>query len=96
MAFVQTLAFEAADEQAVRSLMDDWDRESSKAAIGLQRYLLLKDHDRPNAYLLVVEFSSYEEAMRNSARPETDAFARRLADLVQGHVEYRNLDTVAR
>ena len=50
----------------------------------------------PYAYLIVVEFSSDEEAMQNSARPETDAFAKRLASLAHGDVEYRNLDSTAR
>ena len=42
----------------------------------------------------VVEFPSYEEAMANSALPETAAFAEKLAALCASGPTFRNLDIV--
>jgi hypothetical protein len=39
-----------------------------------------------------VEFSSCENAMANSALPETAPFASRLAELCDGPMAFRNLD----
>lgn len=43
--------------------------------------VLTRDRDRPNAYVQVVGFPSYEEAMANSDPPETGEFAQRLTAL---------------
>jgi hypothetical protein len=42
----------------------------------------------------VVEFPSYEEAMANSALPETIAFAEKLSALCVAGPTFRNLDLV--
>ena len=42
----------------------------------------------------VVEFPSYEEAMANSALPETAAFAEKLSALCSAGPTFRNLDLV--
>jgi hypothetical protein len=42
----------------------------------------------------VVEFPSYEEAMANSALPETTAFAGKLSALCVSGPTFRNLDLV--
>ena len=51
-----------------------------------------QDRDRPNTYVQIVEFPSYEEAMRNSELPETGEIAGRLAELCDGPPTFRNLD----
>ena len=53
-----------------------------------------KDRDRANAYMVIAEFDSYELAMKNSARPETDAFAKNMAGLVDGEMVYGNYDVI--
>ena len=42
----------------------------------------------------VVEFPSYQEAMANSALPETTAFAQKLPALCSSGPTFRNLDLV--
>jgi hypothetical protein len=42
----------------------------------------------------IVEFPSYEEAMANSARPETDQMAKQLAALCTSGPNFHNLDVV--
>ena len=53
---------------------------------------LPQDRERPNTYLQLVEFSSYEDAMANSDLPETASFAEHLSQLCDGPMLFRNLD----
>ena len=50
------------------------------------------DRDRPDTYVQIVEFPSYEAAMDNSNMPETTEFAERIAKLCNGPLTFRNLD----
>jgi len=59
------------------------------------RLVVTHDRDRPNRYLTIIEFPSYEVAMENSARPETDAFAKEMAALCTSGPRYYNLDVQA-
>jgi hypothetical protein len=42
----------------------------------------------------IVEFPSYDDAMRNSQLPETSAFAEKMMTLCDGEAVFRNLDVV--
>jgi len=44
--------------------------------------------------MVIAEFDSYELAMENSARPETDAFAKKMGELVDGAITYGNYDVI--
>ena len=54
--------------------------------------MLRSDRDADNVYLLMVEFSSYEEGMENSRRPETGEFAAFLSEISDGALKFRDLD----
>ena len=90
MRFVQTLSFTCPDEDALFALMTEWG-EHTVGAIGYWQAVMMKDRDRPGAWVIWVEFPSHDEAMQNSNRPETDSYAARLRELV-GDIEYRNFD----
>jgi hypothetical protein len=45
-------------------------------------------------YLVIAEFEDYEQAMKNSERPETDAFAREMATMTNGEPSFGNFDVV--
>jgi quinol monooxygenase YgiN len=93
MRFVQTISYSTKRPEEIAAMADQYDRESQDAP-GLLNTRILKDRDRENGYLIVAEFESYELAMENSSRPETDAFARRMGELVDGEIEYRNFDLI--
>ncbi len=59
------------------------------------RLVVTQDRDRPNGYFTIIEFPSYEVAMENSARPETDAFAKEMAALCTSGPRFYNLDVQA-
>ena len=94
MAFVQTIAFSTSRIDEIQAMGQDYEAEAGNPPgyIGLK---VLKDRDHENAYLMIVEFESYELAMANSARPETDALAQKMAELVDGEVTYGNYDVIA-
>ena len=57
-----------------------------------QRGTFTKDRDRPNTYVQIVEFPSYEDAMANSKLPQTATFAEKLRRLCDRPMDFRNLD----
>ncbi len=54
------------------------------------------DRDKADHYFLILDFDSYEEAMRNSELPETQALAADMAKLGSGPPTFHNLDVVDR
>jgi hypothetical protein len=50
------------------------------------------DRDRPGHYFVIVEFGSYEEAMKNSNDPETGRYAEEMQAFLDGPPVFRNLD----
>ena len=91
MKFIQTIAYTTSDPDAMAALAGEEDYAGSPGLVSIR---VLKDRDRENAYLVVAEFETYELAMENSARPETDALAKRMAELVDGPPEFTNYDVV--
>ena len=72
-------------------MVDEW-RAQTAGRRTARRGTFTKDRDRPDTYVQIVEFPSFEDAMANSALPETAAFAERLAKLCDGPMTFRNLD----
>ena len=56
--------------------------------------MITKDRDRPDTYLLIVEFPSQEEAMRNNDLPETGQIAEGMMKLAKRPADFRNLDVI--
>ena len=52
------------------------------------------DWDNAGSYVTVVEFESYETAMKNSEDPATSEFADRMATLCDGPPTFHNIDVV--
>lgn len=91
MPFVQIIEMTTTRPDEVEALVDEW-RAQTAGRRTAQRGIFTKDRDRPDVYVQIVEFPSYEDAMANSDLPETAAFAERLALLCQGPMQFRNLD----
>ena len=91
MAFVQIIEFTTTRPDEVEAMTADWQAQTEGRRTA-QRGTFTQDRDRPNTYVQIVEFPSYEEAMANSELPETAAFAKRLSALCDGPMVFRNLD----
>jgi hypothetical protein len=93
MSFVQVIEYETNRADEVMALGESQRSEMTAAPEGF-RVTVTRDRDNPDRYFTIVEFPSYEEAMGNSARPETDAFAQQLAALCTSGPRYYNLDVI--
>ena len=93
MAFVQIIEMTTTKVPEVQELMNGW-MAATEGRRSASRSVLTKDRERPDTCVQVVEFPSYEEAMANSALPETTAFAEKLSALCVSGPTFRNLDVV--
>jgi hypothetical protein len=91
MGFIQIIEIETSKPDAVKALVGEW-RTATEGSRSAQRGTFTRDRDRPNTYVQIVEFPSYEDAMRNSQLPETASFAESLRELCSGPLTFRNLD----
>jgi hypothetical protein len=94
MKFVQIIGFETERLDEMRQLLEEAGQRAAGRAGGPTHHMLLKDRDKPNHYLALVEFDSYDEAMRNSDDPETGKLAERLGALSIGERVYTNCDVL--
>jgi quinol monooxygenase YgiN len=51
-----------------------------------------EDRDRPGTYLVIVEFDSYEAAMKNSDNPVTTKASEEMRTLLDAPPKFYNLD----
>jgi hypothetical protein len=91
LTFIQVIEVSTTRPDEVLSLVEEWDAATAGRRTA-QRGTFTVDRDRPNTYLQIVEFPSYEAAMANSELPETASFAARMAALCDGPMVFRNLD----
>ena len=97
MTFVQTISFTTSRMDEMQALMEAFGNVPQHQGGSVPGFLgsrVVKDRDRENAYMVIAEFESYELAMENSARPETDAFAKEMAELSDGPPTFGNYDVV--
>jgi hypothetical protein len=90
MAFIQIIEYETDRPDEIQAL-GDANMADSEMPQGF-RMAVTRDRDRPNRYFTIVEFPSYEVAMENSGRPETDKFAKAMSALCTSGPKYYNLD----
>jgi hypothetical protein len=93
MKFAQIIEFTTSQIEDFNANLDAWMARSEGDRIP-HRAVLRKDRDRENVYLLMIEFSSYEQGMENSRRPETAEFAAFLTEISDGALKFRNLDVL--
>jgi hypothetical protein len=91
MTFIQFIEVTTARPGEIQQLVEDWSAKTEGRRT-VYRSTFTTDRDRPDTYVQIVEFPSYEEAMTNSALPETGEFAEKLARLCDGPPVFRNLD----
>jgi hypothetical protein len=91
MSFIQIIEYETDRPDQMQALGEARIAETSDPPPGF-RLTITQDRDRPNRYVTIVEFPSYEMAMETSRRPDTDAFAREMAALCTSGPHFRNLE----
>jgi hypothetical protein len=91
VAFIQIIEIKTTHVDEIEALVDDWRAKTAGRRMA-QRATLTADRERPDTYVQIVEFPSYEEAMANSELPETAEFAAKLVALCEAPPAFRNLD----
>jgi hypothetical protein len=93
MKFSQIIEFSTDHIEAFNANLDAWKLKTEGGRIP-HRAVVSRDRDTEGRYLLTVEFSSYEQGMQNSDRPETGEFAAFLAEISNAPLTFRNLDVI--
>ncbi len=94
MPFTQHIVFDASDEEAVTSLVEERIGEGAGEVTGFVGGRLLRFRDKPGRYVLQADFDSWESAEASNDRPETQQWAARLNELIDGEAKYENLDVL--
>ena len=88
--FVQIIEYQTSRFDEVKAL--GVERARTDTGSLARRVTATEDRDRPGTYLTIVEFDSYDDAMANSKRPETQQFAEQMQKLADGPPRFYNLD----
>jgi quinol monooxygenase YgiN len=93
MSFVQIMQLQSSKVDELRAAVDEWEK-ATEGKRTVQRSVICEDRDNPGHYTIIVSFDSYEDAMKNSALPETDALSKKTVSLSDGPPTFFNLDVI--
>ena len=91
--FIQIIEYSTDRPNEVDALMDEW-VAATEGKRTVTHDLHTRDRDRPGTYVDIVEFPSYEQAMRNSSLPETQRVAAKMRELCDSDPRFLNLDVL--
>ena len=94
MGFIQIIDYSTSRPGEIERLAQEW-AAATQGKRTATRQTQCTDRDQAGRYVHIVEFPSYDEAMRNSSLPETAHFAEQLTKLCDGPVTFRNLDVTS-
>jgi steroid delta-isomerase-like uncharacterized protein len=93
MTFVQIIDYTTSRADELNQVLDRYIAQSQGHRT-VTHSVVGRDREAENHYVDVVEFPSYEEAMKNSNLPETDRMFREMVALCDGMPTFTNLDVV--
>ncbi len=92
--FVQIMEFDTSRIEEVDALSRRLEQEAGDGFLA-RKATVTEDRDRRGHYYVIVEFDSYEEAMKNSENPVVNEFAAKMGELLDGPPTFYNLDVFA-
>ncbi|OKK20958.1 SnoaL-like polyketide cyclase [Streptomyces sp. CB00455] len=93
MTFVQVIDYETMRFDEMNALIDRYAEQTSGRRT-VTHTMIGRDRESRTHYVDLVEFPSYEEAMKNSQLPETDRMFQEMVSLCEGMPTFMNLDVV--
>ncbi len=93
MTFVQIIDYKTRRQDDLNQLLDQYVSQSQGKRT-VTHSIVGKDRENENHFVDVVEFPSYEDAMKNSHLPETDRMFQEMMALCEGMPTFTNLDVV--
>ena len=102
--FSQTITVRCDNPEILIEMLVQWDLgQATSDIMGYMGTRLMADREHPGQYVFIADFgvidpdvSAADEALRNNERPETQAFAARLLEVIDGAPEYRHYDELYR
>ena len=91
MAYFQQIEIRTNDYEALERAHETWLAATEGQRTSVQEWIC-RDRDRPDTYLVIVEFPSVEAAAVNNDLPATAEIAAALAALATEPPTFRNLD----
>ena len=92
--FIQIMEFDTSKIAEVDVLSRQLEEEAGDGFLA-RKGTITEDREHRGHYYLIVEFDSYEEAMKNSENPVVSSYAAKLGELLDGPPTFRNLDVVS-
>jgi len=91
MGFVQIIEFHTSKADEAAKLDAEWEKTTAgkRTALKATHCVDRKDASR---HFVIVEFASYEDAMKNSELPETAAMSEKMAKICDGPPTFYDLD----
>jgi len=89
--FIQIMEFETSQIDKLEALMTTFQKERGDALLATKA-TITEDRARPGHYLVIVEFDSYEEAMKNSNDHVTSEYAEKITAMLEGPQIFHDLD----
>jgi hypothetical protein len=91
--FIQIIELRTSKVDEVMKLEEEW-RKDTEGKRTLRRTIVTRDRNDPARHLVLAFFDSYESAMVNSNLPETAEFGKKQTALLDGPMEFTDLDVV--
>lgn len=89
--FVQIIQYKTSKFDEMQKLIDEF-REKTKGRRTTVRGMACRDRDNAGQFMNIIEFPSYDAAMKNNELPETQAVAAEMQKLADGPPTFYNLD----
>ncbi len=93
MKFVQIVEFQTTRLDDILALDQKW-RNATTGKRTATAMTIAKDRDKPDTYVMLIEFPSYEAAQQNNDLPETQSIAQEMQQLSSAPAVFRNLDVI--
>jgi hypothetical protein len=93
MKFVQIVEYHTTRPGEIDALDEEWRRRTDGVRPS-NTLVIGADRDRPDTFIAVLTWDSYEDAQRNNELGATHDLAKHIADLCTEPPRYRNLDVI--
>lgn len=93
MKFVQIMEVTTDNFDEFEALHEQW-LAATEGQRTTELEWVLHDRDNPNRYVIVVQFPSFDEAMKNNDLPATAEIAQKMNELAAAPTIFHNLDLV--
>ncbi|MEV5609192.1 hypothetical protein [Streptomyces sp. NPDC052225] len=90
--FAQIIDFETQRIDEMEELLDQFQERMAGTPGGPTHRIMLADRDTAGRYLAVIEFDSYDDAMRSNERPEVSQLNEQLSAMCTRPPAFTNCD----